>query len=269
MRAVFFLLTAVSLASGQPTVGLISHTPKSLDSGYVLFPPPWHETYLIDKCGYVVHTWPSQYPPNASAYLMADGSILRAAYADTLDRSKGGIVEHIDWEGNLLWSYKIADNIHRQHHDIRPLPNGNILVLAWDAHFRDEAVAAGRDTATLGAEFWSEEILELAPVGSNGADIVWKWRLWDHLIQHADAAKANFGVVADHPELVNINFPAGNSSPDWLHANSIAYNAGLDQIAISVHHSSEMWIIDHGTSTAEAASHTGGRQGRGGDLLYR
>ena len=32
---------------------------------------------------------------------------------------------------------------------------------------------------------------------------------------------------------------------------------------------SEFWIIDHGTTTAQAAGHTGGRRGRGGDLLYR
>ncbi len=31
----------------------------------------------------------------------------------------------------------------------------------------------------------------------------------------------------------------------------------------------EVWIIDHSTTTAEAAGHTGGRAGQGGDLIYR
>ena len=58
-------------------------------------------------------------------------------------------------------------------------------------------------------------------------------------------------------------------NPDWTHVNAVDYNAELDQIVISVHEFSEFWIIDHGTTTAEAAGHTGGRRGKGGDLLYR
>jgi hypothetical protein len=38
---------------------------------------------------------------------------------------------------------------------------------------------------------------------------------------------------------------------------------------LSVHNLSEVWIIDHSTTTAEAAGHTGGRSSKGGDILYR
>ena len=58
-------------------------------------------------------------------------------------------------------------------------------------------------------------------------------------------------------------------NPDWTHVNSVDYNAALDQIVVSVHEFSEIWIIDHSTTTALAAGHTGGRSGKGGDLLYR
>ncbi len=57
--------------------------------------------------------------------------------------------------------------------------------------------------------------------------------------------------------------------PDWMHMNAVDYNADLDQIVVSSPHFSEIWIIDHSTSTAEAKGHTGGRWGKGGDILYR
>ena len=61
----------------------------------------------------------------------------------------------------------------------------------------------------------------------------------------------------------------GGFNPDWMHTNSIAYNAELDQIVLSIHEFHEIWIIDHSTTTKEAAGHTGGKSGKGGDLLYR
>ncbi len=63
--------------------------------------------------------------------------------------------------------------------------------------------------------------------------------------------------------------PMGPMEGDWMHVNSVTYNPKLDQIMISVHEFSEVWIIDHSTTTAEAASHKGGGSGHGGDLLYR
>jgi hypothetical protein len=36
-----------------------------------------------------------------------------------------------------------------------------------------------------------------------------------------------------------------------------------------VRNMSEVWIIDHSTTTAQAAGHTGGKRGKGGDIIYR
>lgn len=54
-----------------------------------------------------------------------------------------------------------------------------------------------------------------------------------------------------------------------MHTNGIAYNADLDQIVLSCHSFNELIVIDHSTTTEEAAGHTGGRSGMGGDILYR
>ena len=54
-----------------------------------------------------------------------------------------------------------------------------------------------------------------------------------------------------------------------MHSNALDYNEELDQIILSVRNFSEIWIIDHSTSTDEAASSSGGNSNKGGDLLFR
>lgn len=161
------------------------------------------------------------------------------------------------------------------HHDIEVLSNGNVLLVAWELISDEEAIASGRDPALLpDNELWSLKIVEVEPTGQTTGDVVWEWRAWDHLIQDFDADQENHGVVADHAELIDLNYfdvNRPNTVPvaDWLHTNSIDYNAELDQIAVSVRHFSELWVIDHSTTVEEAASHDGGSSGMGGDLLYR
>jgi hypothetical protein len=116
----------------------------------------------------------------------------------------------------------------------------------------------------------AEYLIEFRQNGAAGYDIVWEWHLWDHLIQDRDPSKNNFGVVKEHPELNDVASSTGSRVPAfWNHANSIDYNAKFDQLCISIRGNSEFWIIDHSTTTAEAASHSGGRYGKGGDILYR
>jgi hypothetical protein len=43
----------------------------------------------------------------------------------------------------------------------------------------------------------------------------------------------------------------------------------LDQIVVSSRDFSEIWIIDHSTTTAEARTSSGGNSGKGGDIIYR
>ncbi len=181
----------------------------------------------------------------------------------------GGRLQRFDWDGKLLWDFKYASPDLMHHHDFAPLPNGNVLLIAWERIPRDEVLAAGRDPETLqGDSLWSERVVEIKPEGLTGGEIVWQWRLWDHIIQDFDEAKPRYGDPALHPELVDLNYVHLPGS-DWIHMNAIDYHPGLDQILLSSRWFDEIWVIDHGTTTAEAAGHSAGRRGHGGDLLYR
>jgi hypothetical protein len=209
-----------------------------------------------------------------STYLREDGILLRSTTGGEEfgmnGPGVGGRLQLVDWDGTVLWDYVYADTLYRHHHDIKTLPNGNILVIAWEKRTPAEAYAAGRDSSLVGSVIWSEHIAEVKPIFPDSAEIVWIWRVWDHLIQDYDSLQANFGPVGDHAELLDLNYaPRGGFDPDWLHFNAVAYNEQLDQIIISSNAWSEIWIIDHSTTTAEAAGHSGGQSGKGGDILYR
>ncbi len=256
----------------QQTIGLFLNDSLSLN-GYTLFTVST-ETYLIDNCGHLVKTWTSNHQPGLSVYLLENGDLLRPGRGGSglIGNGMGGVIERFSWEGDLLWSYAYANDTVRQHHDIEIMPNGNVLLLAWEAKSQEEAIANGRNPATTGSQIFPEHIVEVKPIGSNQGEIVWEWHAWDHMIQDFDDEKANFGIIAEHPELFDVNYLFNNNpntNMDWMHANAIAYHPERDEIAISSRHFGEIWIIDHSTSTAEAASHEGGQSNKGGDLLYR
>jgi hypothetical protein len=245
--------------SQSPTVGLL-HWESSVSDGYSLFTPQVNnKVYLIDNCGQKINEWTFTDLPWQTCYLLPDGKLLRAGQ-DSL--------EIRDWESNLVWAYNKKSHGLSQHHDIHPLPNGNILCLVFDMYGPSQMIAQGRDPALLLGWFWLDKIVELKPVGNHDAQTVWEWKFIDHLIQDYDITKQNFGIVADHPELLDINFN-NNEFNDFTHSNTVEYNADLDEIMICSRNLSEIYIIDHSTTTAQAAGHTGGNSNRGGDFLWR
>ena len=260
------------LIAQDTTVGLIKM--EKANSGYILFNPLNHNTtYLINRNGERVHSWESAYVPGMSAYLSDKGFLFRAGRVtdDTYINSggAGGIIEKFNWDGDVVWQFRYSSPTVRQHHDFEILPNGNLLLLAWEKKTREEAVQAGRDPSAIGAgQLWPDHLIEVQPEGIQGGKIVWEWHVWDHLIQDFDPSKDHYGFVEDHPELINLNHYQ-NTIADWIHGNSLEYNQELDQIMFSSRGFDEVWIIDHSTTTAEARTGQGGKTGRGGDLIWR
>jgi len=243
--------------------------------GYILFTPWFHtKTYLINNKGKVIHIWKSQHAPGMPVYLLENGNLLRADYAPhpgiVWGMGDTGRVEMFSWDKKILWNYVYANDTVCLHHDIEPLPNGNVLMVAWEVKTKDEAIAAGCKPSNIPEDtFWVDHIIEVKPNGPESGDIVWEWHVWDHLIQEYDSSKDNYGVVADHPELIDINFMANKFDKDWNHINAIDYHEEFNQILLTSPGQSEIWVIDHSTTTEEAGGHNGGKSGKGGDLLYR
>ncbi|WP_417861141.1 aryl-sulfate sulfotransferase [Winogradskyella sediminis] len=274
IKKLLLLLIIVTFNSthSQNTIGT-TRIQNGVFEGYTLF-TAFTETYLINNCGEEINQWSSEFPPGNAVYLLENGSILRAGRTNSETITfggQGGVIEIFDWNGNLTWQYFYDTPLIRQHHDVHPMPNGNVLILAATKIFNTEAIQLGRNPSFLTETYlYSEQIIEIAPTGLNDATIVWAWNPKEHIVQDFDATKDNFGNVNLSPEKLNINFLNGGSGEaNWLHFNSIFYNPILDQIIISSRNLSEMYIIDHSTTIAESASNSDGVYGKGGDLLYR
>ena len=264
-------MSALDPASAAKTVGLLLNEPEAF-GGYTLFNKRGSRTiYLIDNQGRVVHRWELD-DHVLFARLLENGNLLTFPRYIPLHKSDvpGRHVTEVDRNGNTLW--ECTQGI--PHHDVLKMPNGNLLLLSRQKKTAEEAIAAGADPDFIDTNgLMAPHIVEVKPTGPANCEIVWEWSAWDHLIQDFDSSKANYGLVAEHPELIDLNFRLSEvlsyNPSDWIHSNGIDYNPELDQIVLSPRHFSEVWIIDHSTTTAEAAGHRGGKGGRGGDLLYR
>tara|TARA_R110002050_G_scaffold300769_1_gene472382 strand:+ start:8014 stop:9651 length:1638 start_codon:yes stop_codon:yes gene_type:complete len=270
----FFLnlfLNTINL-NAQNTVGAITNTSNAFN-GYTLF-SNHKKTYLINNCGQVINNWTSNYIDGKSVYLLEDGSILRCGIIENTNFNLpglGGVIEKVSWDGDVIWEYQYSSSNFSQHHDIYPLQNGNVLILAVTNKTNLEAFQAGRNPALLDeAALYNEQIIEVEPTGLNTGTIVWEWNIWDHLIQDYDINKDNFGIISESPQLLDINYLGVSlRASNWIHANSIQYNEDLDEIILSSRQMNEIYIIDHSTTISESASHIGGTHNKGGDFIYR
>jgi len=269
LSILFFFGVLTTALSSQHTIGLFQNSPASVN-GYTLFTVA-QGTYLIDNCGRVVNQWSHEFSPGLASYLTDQGTLLRCSRlgGPFSGGGIGGLITEQTWEGETLWSFDYANEDVHHHHDIEPMPNGNVMIIAWEKHSPEEAMEMGASTDIT---YSPTQLVEVKPLGLDSGMIVWEWHLWDHLIQDVSPGLPNFGVVAEHPERVNINAypPTGSfSTGDWIHCNSVAYNETRDELVIGSRDFSEVWVIDHSTTSEEAAGSTGGDKGKGGDLLYR
>jgi hypothetical protein len=283
LRFLSFLVLALfttgvtAIAAGPPAakpifVGAPIVTASAYD-GYTLYAPKDSTmTYLVDNQGAVINSWQSKYGSGTNAELLSNGHVIRAASVGYNGNKNihtpfaGGIIEEYDWDGNLVWEYSYNSDRVLQHHFIDVMPNGNVLMLAYEYISGEQALAAGRDPKTLQEGFLTpDHVAEVKKTGPKSGEIVWEWHVFDHLVQDFDKSKPNYAVISEHPERINLNYcPSGpmQFGADWNHAANASYNAITNQVVIAVTNFNEIWVIDHNTTTEEA-------KGAKGDLVFR
>lgn len=282
VKNVFSLLTlALLVALPMGTVSayeaitgpteMIYHNDSKAYQGYTLFSPLVAKmTYLIDMQGNVVNEWgltDDVIGFGNYGYLLENGNLLRAVRpANSLMNAGGGAggrLEEVNWNGDIVWSFTYDDEKYLQHHDFKRIWNKKLqayttIFIAWD-------IKTGAETTAIGAdqEYTDVGVDTIVEVDMNG-NIVWKWSFWDHLTQHRDPNAPNYqALYADGSgPRGKLDMDWTPMKGDWQHCNSLDYNEELDQVVINSRVTSEFYVIDHNTTTAEAA-------GAAGDFLYR
>ena len=244
------------------TVGLLVNEPESM-RGYTLIPGISNNyVHLIDHLGRIAHSWQlgNRIP---HARLLDNGHLL--VHLDVDNRQS---IAEVDHDSNIVYQYSPSGWFH---HDFLKMPNGNLMMLMRGNKTRGEAIAAGAnpDVVPSGGMRY-DYLIEVRPTGTDGGEIVWEWSSWDYGVQDFDANKDNYGVIAEHPELIDLNFMAESPHINprtnawiWLHINGIDYNPDLDQIALSLRNHSELWIIDHNADAEEAQARSSANAGNG------
>lgn len=243
-----------------------------IDDNYILVnDASANRVYLMDKEARLIHEWTLTNNIGNDVFLLPNGKLLASLESDDPQINlggKGGRLQIVNTDETVEWEFVYSSLEGETHHDVELLPNGNVITIVWE---RLDAEISSQAGFMLEEDIFPESIIEINPTTN---EIVWEWRSMNHLVQDFDETKDNFGVISEHPELINLNYTTSinataDTKGDIMHANAIAYDEVNDVVLLSVNFFSEVWVIDHSTSTEEAKGSTGGNYNKGGDLIYR
>ena len=269
----------------ESPIEFIGHRTSEIYQGYLF----WHQvdeigeeyeniSLLTDANGLVVNQWQTNLTGGGTAaYLLPSGGVLRMGRPEgTTIRNQpvasADTVQITDAAGKVIWevrSSQVGGLLF--HHDLEPMPNGNVLITTYEPISADQARQLGWDPGDQEV-IWSDGVIEVEPDLELGTSkVVWQWRVADHIVQDRLPQAANFAVIADHPERIDPHYPTNYAPLNHVrqHINSVDYNPELNQILLSSFIYDEIWIVDHSTTLEEAAGSHGGNSGLGGDLLFR
>jgi hypothetical protein len=219
--------------------------------------------------GRVVHTWPIGTNP----HLLDNGNIVDAGKDDP---SGFQGFKEVDWDGKTVWEHTEKRENYAPHHDWVRIFNKKLnapttLYIANKSISHEQAIAAG--TNPKNGPYDNGQMDAVVEVDMQG-NVVWEWWFFDHVVQDVDPSKPNHvgagKTVADHPGRINLNMPGRPLKRDWLHCNSMDYNAESGHIVINSVQG-ELYVVDHdGTFVAgDPKASLAKAAGPAGDFLYR
>lgn len=160
---------------------------------------------LIDMQGRIVHSWP-KVRGVGRARLDGAGRLTVIGLDD--------VIKEYDWEGNLVWAYRLPGAGDLPHHDVVKLANSNTLVLARgtfpETEYLHEVDREGR--------------------------LVWSWRSVDHL------ATAFPDRDLSGPDAVHINSVFELGMNRWHDAGDERFRPG--NLLLSARNLNAIFIID-------------------------
>lgn len=201
---------------------------------------------LVDSKGVVQKTFNVA---GYNAYLLPNGNIVgQSGTGSAAAMGFGSLVEQAVENSNAINSWSVSTGSF--HHGHWVMPNGHWLGTVSVKINPKTALATAGYTGSL-TSIWDERIQEWDPVAKK---VVWEWKASDHTLG------------TNHPRKFNNNSFKSN---DPLHINSVVYDSARDLVVMSSHYLNEVLVVDHSTTTEEAATSKGGHYGKGGDLLFR
>jgi hypothetical protein len=230
--------------------GVLKYDKEKSYGGYTLFAPMVNckTTYLIEGEGSVFKRGGSKGEPGAYAVLFQKGSFFRGGKRKKRPATIGGasgIVQEIDWNGKVVWEYKMNSDNEVQHHCFARMPSGNTLILGWERISIEEAIAKGRDPKTIPLEvydmdkyhndFWVDFVREVDKKGKT----VWEYHVWDHVGTGPHQYDINYIL----PEKLGGTY----DNYDWSHFNVVEYIPEKDLVLLNSRNFSEFYLIDHKT----------------------
>ena len=194
---------------------------------------PAQGLYATDLTGNVIWTYPfKDQVPNSGingAKMLPNGDIVLEFAASSTVPLSGPIpstlpqmIREIDLAGNTVRQVSLAQInaalaangftglvLQTFHHDLTPLPNGHLLVMA---NTLKSVVLTGQTTPT---QVLGDVVVDLDP----NWNPVWVWNEFDHL------------DVNRHPFMF----------PDWTHSNAIIYSSDDGNFIVSIRH--QNWLV--------------------------